>query len=179
MSDLITQEELKRLHHYDPETGDFICLTRNPKRRVGDLAGTINKNGYRVISFGPKKYAAHRLVWLYVYGRWPTQEIDHINGVRTDNRLCNLREATRRQNLANMALKKSSQSGYKGVALDKRCNKYYATIRWMGKVIWLGYGPSALEAHEIYLRAAAQLHGSFLNSERSRVVNPLEDMRIR
>jgi len=103
---MITAEYVRRRLQYDPETGVFIWKPRPidkswSTRFSGEVAGTIKNNGYRQIRIDGVKYGAARLAWLYVYGEWPKNEIDHINRVRDDDRLINLREATRTENCNN------------------------------------------------------------------------------
>src|SRR5690349_15052213 len=90
----LTQQYLKEILHYDPETGVFIWYTSRGHCKAGNVAGSLNL-GYILIGICNFKYQAHRLAWLYMTGEWPTFEIDHKNGVSSDNRWENLREATR------------------------------------------------------------------------------------
>ena len=95
---MITQEELKELLDYNPETGLFTWnVYNNIKNKT--TAGTFN-DGYIQIKIKQKIYQAHRLAWLYVYGEWPKGQIDHINGIRDDNRIENLRDVTNRETLS-------------------------------------------------------------------------------
>lgn len=98
----LTQERLREFLHYDPESGAFWWKVPSSIRARGERAGSLaGASGYRRISIKKKSYAAHRLAWLYIYGTWPTNEIDHINGVRDDNRIKNLRDVSGAENLAN------------------------------------------------------------------------------
>lgn len=98
---MITQDRLRELLHYDPDTGIFTRLVSTGWRgKVGDVAGYKNPDGYLVIMIDYKLYLAHRLAWLYTYGRFP-EVTDHINGVRDDNRIVNLREVTNWENAQN------------------------------------------------------------------------------
>jgi hypothetical protein len=110
----LTQKELKKWLHYDPETGDFTWRVNTGKRAmVGQVAGTLRPEGYRVVSIHGKLHRAHRLAWLYVHGHMPPNELYIINGVRGDNRLNNLRLATRNEEGKNTyALFPSNSSGY-------------------------------------------------------------------
>src|SRR5687768_770720 len=116
---MLTAEKLRELMDYNPDTGVFLYRKRRGRRSAGLEAGSIVK-GYRLISLG-KQYSAHRLAWLYVYGEWPAGDLDHINCVRDDNRIANLREATDSQNNANRTLAPKNSSGFKGVCWNKRC----------------------------------------------------------
>jgi hypothetical protein len=99
----LTQERLKELLHYDPETGIFTNLTqRGGHAKKGAVAGTKNSIGYVCIRIDYDQYRAHRLAWLYVYGEFPEKFIDHMNEIRDDNRIINLRLATHQENLHNI-----------------------------------------------------------------------------
>ena len=157
----ITAERLKELIHYDGEAGVFTRITHVCGRaKVGDVAGTLN-HGYLQICIDYKYYRAHRLAWLYTHGRWPVAYIDHINGNRSDNRLCNLREANRSENNQNVR-KSQSNSATKllGSSFHKNSGSFTARIQINHKLICLGYYPTALEAHQAYL-AAKRLHHPF------------------
>lgn len=100
----LTQEYLKSILHYAPETGIFtwiVCLSNRAK--IGSIAGTIRNNGYSKINIGGQLYYAHRLAWLYMTGKWPKEHVDHKDNVRANNKWKNLREATYSQNNKNRA----------------------------------------------------------------------------
>jgi|SRR5882757_1320444 len=159
---MITFEELKYLFHYDPETGDFIRLvTTNYNAKIGDLAGSFDKYGYRQINIRGKIYKAHRLAWLYMTGEWPNGIIDHKNMVRTDNRFSNLRVTNHSCNLANRDKNKNNTSGAKGVWWHKAANKWTASITVNRKSIYLGLFDSLEEASTKYNEAAKYYFGSF------------------
>ncbi len=98
---MLTAERLRELLTYDPETGHFRWVFTKGCRAGGQIAGTVRRDGYLCIAVDGRKHKAHRLAWFYMHGRWPHPEIDHINRSKLDNRLCNLREATRVENNAN------------------------------------------------------------------------------
>jgi len=100
-------------------------------------AGTINDQGYRQISVSGKNYKAHRLIWLYVHGRWPN-EVDHIDHDQLNNRIENLREVTHRDNMLNLSIPKNNSSGVVGVSWNKSHKKWRAQIRVNGKMVYLG-----------------------------------------
>jgi hypothetical protein len=153
---LITVDSLKRLLHYDPLTGVFTVLTKAPRRKVGDVAGCYCR-GYLRIHIGGFGYQAHRLAWLYVYGDWPKHDIDHINGIRDDNRIANLRDVPKGINIQNQkAAHHGSQSGLLGVSWNKR--KWRAKITLNGQIKYLGHYDNKYEAHEAYLKAKRQMH---------------------
>jgi len=96
---MITQDKLKEILDYNQHTGLFTWkkIKKYSNRSVGDIAGSLSL-GYVVIGIDKKIYKAHRLAWLYVYGEFPKEQLDHINGNKEDNRICNLREANQSQN---------------------------------------------------------------------------------
>jgi hypothetical protein len=159
---MLSQDELKTLLDYCPETGHFrwnIC--KNKAMSVGDLAGNINRDGYRHIMINGRTFKAHRLVWLYVYGQFPENEIDHINLNKSDNRLINLREATRSQNNINKANQRNNTSGHKGVCWHKASNKWRARISMNNKRIHLGSFTNIEDAVDAYNNSAIKLHQNF------------------
>jgi hypothetical protein len=172
---MISQKSLKSKFHYCPETGIFtshIVTDKRGRKWGGREIGCVNsrdRDKYRYISIGnranQKKYPAHRLAWLYVYGEWPTDQIDHINGNKLDNRIVNLREADHKLNSENIYKPQSNnKSGYRGVIFFKRDNNYQAQITTNKKRIHLGYFKTAQEAHEAYLNAKFILHKGFIKS---------------
>ena len=128
----ITQERLKSLLTYDPDTGQFHWRVSRGRVRGGDKAGTSDGLGYVQLRVDGYNYKAHRLVWLYVYGDWPPAEIDHINRIRSDNRLANLRAVTRAQNHQNRNLPVHNTSGHVGVSFHKRSGRWRADIKVEG-----------------------------------------------
>lgn len=158
----LTQECLKQILNYNPETGVFIWKIKPAQNiKVGQQAGCLNKNGYIQISILNKRYYAHRLAWLYTYGSFPTEHIDHVNGVRNDNRIKNIRVANRFENAQNSTKKKNNSSGYKGVNWDTARNKWRAKIMINGKSTHIGIFDKPEDAAKAYDVAAQQAHGSF------------------
>lgn len=137
---MITQEQLKELLHYDPDTGKFarikVLSDNNPRAKVGEEAGSIDMYGYRQIGLLGSNYRAHRLAWLYTYGVWPKNQIDHINRVRYDNRIINLRDVTNNQNIRNIS---NNTSGHVGVSWSKGKHKWGSYITVNRKRLHLGY----------------------------------------
>lgn len=159
MSKELTQEYLRELMRYDPDTGIFTRLvSRSSTAMKGRVAGTKNSRGYLQISIDRKLYSAHRLAWFYVYGVWPSCEIDHINRCKSDNRILNLREATGSENQQNRLKSKNNTSGYKGVFWHKTKQKWYAAILVNSKAIHLGVFKTTEEAYAAYCEAASRLH---------------------
>lgn len=154
----LSQDSLKESLSYDELTGIFVWKKPGKKRVVGNVAGTHNKKlGYVMICLDRKHYLAHRLAWLYVYGKHPTQRIDHINRIRNDNRICNLREVTCKQNLENSGMWRTNTSGYKGVCWSKTAKKWIAQITHNYKHQNLGYFKTKEEAYEAYKEASNRL----------------------
>ncbi len=156
---MITQDELKRAFTYDPETGDFTFNRKVGGMQVGDIAGYIQADGYRAISYKGVQYKAHRLAWLYMTGEFPKNHIDHINLIRDANWFCNLREATRSQNGMNRKAYSNNKLACKGVHMAG--NSYRALIRKDGKQICLGLYKTIAAAKEAYNNAASIMHGDF------------------
>lgn len=136
----VTVEQIRAYLAYNPDTGVFTWIKR-PSNRVciGQEAGSYNQPlGYFQITVLGLHTYAHRLAWFYVHGEWP-EEIDHINGVRHDNRLCNLRPATKKQNCENRVVSARSKSGIRGVHQCKKTQLWVARIHHHGKGRSLGY----------------------------------------
>lgn len=161
-AECITADMLRAALRYDPETGVFTRIQAGqPSRWVGKPAGFVDKAGYRRIALGGKQHLAHRLVLLYVYGRWPEGHIDHINGITFDNRLSNLREVTQSENMQNLRqAKRGSASGVLGVHKKSRhaVKPWSASITVNRKKIHLGCFDTTEEAHAAYLQAKRELH---------------------
>jgi len=156
MSEELTQERLKELFEYQPETGLLINkVFRNSKALAGMEAGTIGGHGYRMVRIDWKPYHTHRLIWLYHYGKWPTHQIDHINGDKLDNRLENLRDVDQAENLKNRKIQSNNTSGTPGVSWNKSDQKWYASIKVNGKTKNLGSFKEKERA--IALRKAAEI----------------------
>lgn len=131
-------DALKSLLRYDPDTGLIYWTAKGKGMIKKKAAGTLLYSGYLGICIGPKRWQAHRIAWALHHGVWPKDQIDHINGVKTDNRICNLREATNSENGKNLGLSKANTSGFKGVCFDKRTSKWRATIKVNFKAKCLG-----------------------------------------
>lgn len=124
---------------YDPETGLF---TSNRKRRgrvpKNPHLGDVNYDGYIRITVLGRRYYAHRLAWFYAHGCWPTEQLDHRNGIRSDNRIANLREASQSGNQQNKVTQRNNTSGCIGVTWSKRKRKWLAKIGVGGEMKYLG-----------------------------------------
>lgn len=165
----LSAEQVRELLYYDSETGALFW-----KRRSGDDRTTKSwntryaglradkarkKDGYRQIGVFGKNYLAHRVVWAYLHGKWPDDLIDHINGVRDDNRAANLRESNDRLNNENIRKKRvDNKSGYLGVHFDKKAKRFRSQIRHNRIAIVIGYFDDPKEAHKAYLVAKRRIH---------------------
>ena len=157
---MLTMTRLTKLMRYDSETGIFIRLVSTSNIvRVGDRADSHVGNGYRRVWIDGRRYFAHRLAWFYVHGEWPKDEIDHINGNPSDNRIGNLREASRSQNLMNTRLRSDNMVGLKGVT-EFGC-RWRATIKDAGKQRHLGLFDTPEAAHDAYRCAAEKIFGEY------------------
>jgi hypothetical protein len=155
----ITQERLKQLMRYEDGRLYWTNPTANWMKE-GTEAGFVTNLGYRVACVDGKQTMVHRLVFLYHYG-YTAEVIDHINGDKLDNRVENLRPATRVQNNTNARTRKDNKSGQKGVRWREDNKKWHAAISAGKKKHHLGYFTAFEDAKNAYLIAAQQLHGEF------------------
>lgn len=174
----LTADRLRALLVYVPETGSFRWKPRG--QRDGSQcnrdreAGSVSKQtGYRTIRVERKLYQAHRLAWLYVYGGWPPEDIDHINGERLDNRIANLRSVPNAVNRQNSKRARSdNRCGVQGVHFDVRRGRWRASVRHEGRAHFLGSFLSPEEARTAYLAAKNRLHAGFVPPEDAGSVAP-------
>lgn len=166
MKRTLSVETLKAHVSYDPETGVFTRVNNHPKRKylAGSVTGVKRPDGYWQIMIDGKIFLAHRLAWLYVHGKMPDHYIDHINGIKNDNRIENLRDVKQNINMQNQkkARKNKKSLTMLGVSFanggrSKNC-PYKAQITVYGKTIYLGTFASETEAHNAYLAAKRQHH---------------------
>lgn len=175
----LTVARMREIVDYDPITGVLVWRARPLRpgiehtdkgwntRCAGKPAGRPGKHGHIYIAFvhgdayGTANYAAHRVAWAHYHGEWPERDIDHINGVPSDNRIGNLRLCTETQNLANAKLRKNNTSGVKGVYWDKKAKRWSAFITIDKRVTNLG----RFETKELAIAArqgmAAHVFGDF------------------
>lgn len=161
MGDL-SAERLRDLVSYCPRTGAMIWRRRvNSRVPTGSVAGCCDRLGYRRLKIDGRAYLAHRLAWLYVHGEWPVDEIDHINGQPSDNRLANLRAANSAQNKHNATLRRTNTSGTKGVRWHRQRCKWCARITYAGQERHLGLFDRKIDAAAAYDAAAKKFFGEF------------------
>lgn len=149
---------------YDPQTGVFQWRIDTGNAKPGAIAGTPNGKGYLVVRVKDRLIMAHRLAWFYAYGEWPKPFADHINGIRSDNRISNLREATKSQNMGNSRAHKRNTSGFKGVCFHKKSGRWVANISPNREHYYLGLFDTPEEAHAAYSAAAKKHYGEFARS---------------
>jgi len=131
-------DQLKSYFQYEPETGNIFWIAKGRGKIKKKPAGSKLYSGYIGICIGPKRVQAHRIAWALHNGAWPEKQIDHINGIKTDNRIENLRLATNAQNGKNIKLNKNNKSGVNGVYYDEKRNKWRSYIKVNHKQISLG-----------------------------------------
>lgn len=164
MTPLPSQQELRQIFGYDPDTG--ALWFRDVRTWGGKIVATshAHRDGYRVVRMpGTTKWLrSHRIVWKWMTGEEPAADVDHINGDKADNRWENLRLATRSQNMANRARPRCKRSDLpKGVVYCKRTGKYRAAITVNYRSIKLGRFATAEEAHKAYSEALQKHFGEF------------------
>jgi HNH endonuclease len=168
---VLTQERLKEVLDYQPETGDFTWKVRSTKADIGDIAGSVGPLGYRIMSVDGYRCLAHRLAWFYVHDAWPKKHIDHINGDKDDNRIANLRDVSMSENAHNTKkLRWSNTTGFPGVTAKR--SKFLARITVRNRIIHLGIFHTIAEARIARLLAEKEHFGRFMtwDSERDSVL---------
>jgi hypothetical protein len=159
----LTIARLKEVADYNPDTGIFIRKIRTSMNtKVGDKLGSLNNNGYMYAMIDYETFSIHHLSWFYVYGVMPMHCIDHINGIKTDNRISNLRDIPFINNMQNeRKARVNSTSGYLGVRWRKDRSKWVATLRVNGKAKRLGSFDNKEDAYQCYLEAKRLYHPGF------------------
>lgn len=163
---MITHKRLLEVCLYDPKTGILSATVRRGKVLPGKALGCKSGYGRLIAEIDGQEYRVHRLAWFYVYGEWPKHEIDHINGDPSDNRLCNLREATHQQNMSNIGMPKTNRSGKIGVSWHAKGRKWQAHIKVGGVNKYLGLFETVDEAHSAYMVEALSSRGDFIREQR-------------
>lgn len=161
MTDL-SRDQIEEALSYNRDTGDFTWVKPSGRRaKVGSRAGSLWPSGYIGIGFMGKRILAHRLAWFIHTGGWPVDDVDHINGVKTDNRICNLRAASRSQNMANTRRTARNTSGVKGVHWCSRSQRWIARIMKDGKQIHFGAFKELPDAAEAYATGSEMVFGEY------------------
>lgn len=153
-------QNIKEYLSYDQETGIFTWI-KSPKAavKINSTANSRDIKGYVIVNYKNKTYKLHRLAWYYVYGELPTCNIDHINEVKDDNRIRNLRLDVHNRNTQNVSkLQSNNSSGYRGVSWAKHTNKWLASIKIKGRSKNLGYYDTPEEAYGVYITAKRKYH---------------------
>lgn len=162
--DIQNQIELEQLFEY--RAGKLFWAVPRRKIRVGQEAGYLRKDGYRVVRVDGKLYLAHRLIWEMHHGPIPEgYTVDHEDTDQSNNRIGNLRLALHEENCRNRRKPSNNSSGYKGVSWSKSAGKYEARIKTNGKQQVLGYFKDPKEAHVAYCNAAKIEHAQFHRTE--------------
>ena len=137
---MIDQETVKKLFHYDAKSGMLLWRNGNGRNvKPWQEAKSLNNCGYYAVKIQGKDYRVHRIIWLYVNGKFPDRYIDHKNRIRNDNRLCNLRDVNTTDNAQNISLPSHNKSGYIGVSWIKSHNSWTVYVKVDKKNKWLGY----------------------------------------
>lgn len=158
---MITQKELLELFDYR-EDGELIWKVSRQRIKIGKVAGNTNNKGYKFIMVNYKNYLIHRLIFLYHHGYLP-EFVDHIDGDKLNNRIENLRECTRSQNMYNQKKTKTNTSGVKGVSWYKNRGKWKSQCRVNGKVHYLGMYDDLSDAEKAVKEFREKQHGEFMN----------------
>jgi hypothetical protein len=156
----ISAEALRLFLSYEPSSGEFLWLVsrRGPGAKAGCEAGRIDGHGYRRIKIAGVEYAAHRLAWLHMTGKWPDNEVDHINGARLDNRWANLRDVSTAVNQHNRrGAGRNNPHGLLGVSVGYG-GRFRAGIKFDGRNRHLGTYDTKEQAHSAYVQAKRQFH---------------------
>ena len=167
MGEELTHAKLKELVEYNPETGVMMWKTSRSGVRTDHVFGWLEKIGYRCGRLMGKKYYVHRLIWFYMTGLWPAQVVDHKNGNGSDNRWCNLREATLSENSRNRSVLRKNKTGYKGV-------RQYGKNTWIARIGGLhGVGQKVIgkfsspeDASKAFEDESRRLYVEFSHTER-------------
>ncbi|ECT8778323.1 endonuclease [Salmonella enterica subsp. enterica serovar Newport] len=160
---LMSVGDIRDLIDYNPENGVLTAKVNFSGRQAGSVIGSQTWQGYYAFSLFGKKCFAHRLAWLLHYGEWPSQPIDHINGIKTENSIRNLRLCSLSQNQFNKPTQKNNTTGVKGVYWNKRDKRYVASVQFNGKKYSAGHHKDIDSAKEAVMKLREKLAGEFTN----------------
>lgn len=155
-NDDVPVDDLRSILRFEPDTGALRWIDRRLDALSRGSAGFVTSAGYRGINIHRVRYQAHRVAWALHWGAWPVGDIDHINGVKLDNRLCNLRDVPHRTNSENSRV--GRRGGLLGTAYHRQSEKWRAIIGTQQGQVTLGYFQTPEEAHAAYLEAKRRLH---------------------
>lgn len=165
MNPLPSNEVLNELLNYDSETGVFTWKKfRGNTAKAGSIVNNLTSSGYNMVCVNGRQYQAHRIAYKMFHKCDPDGILDHIDGDMTNNRISNLRVASSKQNQGNSKMPRHNTSGLKGVTWSKKSNKWAAQIKQGKRNIWLGVYDDKLDAHQAYMKAAAEYFGEFANN---------------
>lgn len=158
---LLTFEYVDSLLRYEPETG--LLFWKIPRRncRLDRPVGGGNSYGYIQISINYERFSGHRLAWLLSTGKWPVNDIDHKNQNKGDNRLVNLREATRSENKMNVSLQSNNKSGIQGVNFNLEKKRWQVRVKIHGISKHIGWFETLEKAKDVRLKAEKKYYGKF------------------
>ena len=172
----LTAEYVREALNYNPETGDLVwkarpiwhfkdrgAMTSWNTRYAGQTAGTDLNGRYLSIRIDKRSYLVHRIIWLHVHGRLPTEQLDHINTFKKDNRIVNLREATASQNQHNRPLQVNNTSGAKGVYFDKTTKDWLVRVNRGGRTVFCARRKSREKAEKVLREYREKEHLEFAN----------------
>ncbi len=157
-----SREQIEELYEYNPTTGIFLWKVDNPSKlaRKGMRAGKVDPDGYRSLSFRGNRQQASWVAWFLHTGKWPEEEMDHINHNRDDDRIYNLREANRSQNCGHKRFLRGNKLGYRGIKIQTS-GRFHAAICVEYKEYALGTYDTAIEAALAYDNAAKEHFGEY------------------
>lgn len=152
LNNTLTQEQLKKALSYNPESGEFIWIINTRNNYIGDKAGHLSKQGYIYIGINGKRYNASRLAWLYIYGKFPNNEIDHVNRDKSDNKITNLRDVKGIENCLNRKSGKTTNTGIPNI--NKRSSGKYRAYLTRYKTVIMNKTFNTIEEAEYALEEA-------------------------
>lgn len=156
-------EDLRKLFEYNEQTGILYWSVNKGRATKGDIAGTNHNKGYLSVQIDKTAYLLHRVIWCIYYGQWPSKFIDHIDLNKKNNKINNLRLATRANNCQNHARRIDSNSSIKGVTWHVRLNKWQARVQIDNKRVHLGYFHNLMDAEKRITDVRSNLHKEFTN----------------
>lgn len=159
----VSYAQVKKFLSYDPILGELTWRASKGNRVRGKFAGGVDRDGYNYLVVNQRKYKSHRIIWLWWYGYYPENDIDHIDGDKTNNRIENLRETSDLCNCRNRGLRKDNKTGVPGIHWNERLGKWVAQITNLGARRHLGYFSTMREA--VARRHAAEIEYDWPNCQ--------------